>query len=128
MRQRSAGLAAAFLAATLAVPAAPAASADRTSSTSTAASGLDWRTVTLVTGDRVRVAAGPGGRQLVRVEPGEGRKKMLFHQQVRGKEISIIPADAAPLITQGRLDRHLFEVTRLLRDGYGDASRKDLPL
>ncbi|GAA0334957.1 S8 family peptidase [Actinoallomurus spadix] len=125
MRRRSVGLPAAVLAVMLALPMAR---AEGAAPASGAASGHDWRSVTLVTGDRVLVADGAGGRRLIRVEPGTGRGKIPFHEQVHGKEVSVIPADAAPMVAQGRLDRHLFEVTRLLRDGYGDASRKDLPL
>ncbi|MEV5573702.1 S8 family peptidase [Spirillospora sp. NPDC052269] len=84
--------------------------------------------LTLVTGDRVHMVTGSDGKRLVRVEAGAGRGKIAFYRQARAGELSVIPADAAPLITAGRLDPALFEVTRLLKDGYGDAARKDIPL
>ncbi|MBO2448049.1 S8 family serine peptidase [Actinomadura barringtoniae] len=84
--------------------------------------------VTLVTGDRVHIVTGPGGRRLVRTELGAGRKNVAFYRQTRAGEVSVIPSDAAPLITAGRVDPALFNVTRLLKAGYGDASRRDIPL
>src|SRR6185436_5405113 len=38
------------------------------------------------------------------------------------------PADVAALVSAGRLDRRLFNVTKLVRFGYDDRSRPDLPL
>ncbi|WP_083999962.1 S8 family serine peptidase [Actinomadura kijaniata] len=85
-------------------------------------------TVTLITGDRVHVREDAGGRPLVRIEPGAGREKVAFYRRSRGGELSVVPADAAPLVAAGRLDAALFDVTRLLRDGYGDGARPDIPL
>ncbi|KAB2350733.1 S8 family serine peptidase [Actinomadura rudentiformis] len=79
--------------------------------------------VTLVTGDKVHV----NGRS-VRIEPGPGRKGLVFFRRVHRRELTIVPADAAPLVTAGRLDAGLFNVSRLLRDGYDDRKRRDLPL
>ncbi|MGK5676715.1 S8 family serine peptidase [Micromonospora sp. URMC 106] len=82
----------------------------------------DVRVVTLVTGDKVTVA---GGR--VTVEPGRGRGKMRFVTQSAGGRQRVIPVDALPLVSSGRLDPRLFEVTTLVEYGYDDR-RKDLPL
>ncbi|GAA2606558.1 S8 family serine peptidase [Actinomadura fulvescens] len=79
--------------------------------------------VTLLTGDKVHL----NGRS-VRIEPGPGRKGTVFFRRVHRGELSIVPADAAPLVTAGRLDAGLFNVTRLVRDGYDDRDRRDLPL
>ncbi|NED81548.1 S8 family serine peptidase [Streptomyces sp. SID11233] len=87
------------------------------------------RTVTLVTGDRVTVYPGTGGRQLTSVEPSEGREAIPF-ATVRGKDghTSVTPADAQPLIAEQRVDPRLFDVTALLSMKYGDHDRSTLPL
>ncbi|MEV3927675.1 S8 family peptidase [Actinomadura coerulea] len=82
------------------------------------------KTVTLVTGDRVHVL----GNRAVRVEPGEGRGNLAFYRQSRGVDLLVVPSDAAPLIAAGKLDSALFNVTRLVGDGYDDAAREDIPL
>src|SRR5687768_4513132 len=63
-------------------------------------------TVTLVTGDRVRVRRGRDGRSAVAVEPGPGREGVGFVQQGSWKdgveEMRVIPRDALPLVASGR--------------------------
>ncbi|WP_329428144.1 S8 family serine peptidase [Streptosporangium sp. NBC_01495] len=78
--------------------------------------------MTLITGDRV-VVTGNG----YRVEPGPGRQ-VGFMKQVREGHLYVIPSDARALVTEGVLDRRLFDVTQLLEWRYGDASRTDIPL
>jgi hypothetical protein len=82
-------------------------------------------TITLVTGDKVTL----GGSQRVDVVPARGRERIGFHAHtdVDG-DIHVIPADTMVLVSSGRLDPRLFNVTGLARSGYGDADRKDLPL
>lgn len=84
--------------------------------------------LTLVTGDRVHVVTGADGKRLVRAEAGKGRGNVAFYRRARAGELSVVPSDVAPLVMAGRVDPALFDVTRLLREGYGDASRKDIPL
>lgn len=81
------------------------------------------RTVTLLTGDRVRVR--DGGYV---VEPGAGRERMVFHQQRSGDHEYVMPTDAIGLVSAGRVDRRLFDVTTLLEMGYADGQMADLPL
>ncbi len=81
------------------------------------------RTVTLLTGDRVRVNSGS-----YLVEPGPGRQKVIFHQQRVDDRDYVIPADALGLIGSKQLDRRLFDITTLLEMGYDDKSAGDLPL
>ncbi|MFI0446820.1 hypothetical protein [Actinomadura sp. 6N118] len=81
------------------------------------------RTITLVTGDRVQVRNGS-----VHVLPGPGRANVGFLQQQAGSHVVVLPMDAAPLVTKGRLDRRLFDVGRLLASGFDDARAAALPL
>jgi len=87
----------------------------------------DAHTITLITGDRVTLA-GAAGAPVVHVEPGPGRGDIGYATVRRGEHVLVIPHDVAPLVAEGRVDRALFDVTRLLADGYGDQERSDLPL
>jgi subtilisin family serine protease len=86
------------------------------------------RWVTLVTGDRVLVDHQTAGDRFVRVAPAKGREKVAFLRYQDGGDLVVVPDDAAPLLTSGRLDRRLFDVSKLVEFGYDDASRGDLPL
>ncbi len=83
-------------------------------------------TVTLVTGDRVRVLPAPGGVPALQVEPGPGRDRIGFvreaHTGPGGTDLTVIPSDAVPLLAAGRLDARLFNVTGLVRQGFTDRS------
>ncbi|WP_328907615.1 S8 family serine peptidase [Streptomyces sp. NBC_00234] len=91
----------------------------------------EGRSVTLVTGDTVTVlpAAGPCGKELTSIEPAEGREGVPY-ATLRGKDghVSVVPADAQPLLAAGRVDPRLFDVTGLLGMKYGDDERRTLPL
>ncbi|OLF19106.1 hypothetical protein BU204_03060 [Actinophytocola xanthii] len=82
-------------------------------------------TVTLVTGDVVTLG-GPNG---VDVRAGEGREHLGFRSftDERG-DVHVIPEDAVVGVSAGGLDPRLFDVTGLVRAGYDDARRGDLPL
>ncbi|WP_446039595.1 S8 family peptidase [Streptomyces sp. SID1121] len=81
--------------------------------------------VTLVTGDRVHADA--KGR-VSRVRPAEGRDHIAMAVRRWQGRTYVLPADAAKLVSQGKLDRRLFDITGLLADGYDDAHRTTLPL
>lgn len=81
------------------------------------------RTVTLLTGDQVVVS----GRTHSTV-PAKGRENVTFHGSESGGHLYVMPSDAVSAVGSGRLDRRLFDITTLLRFGYDDASRADLPL
>lgn len=85
-------------------------------------------TVTLLTGDQVRLTALPGGHRTVSVRPGPGRESVAFYQRTSGDRLLVIPSDASRLVASGALDQQLFDVAGLLRDGYGDAADRQLPL
>jgi subtilisin family serine protease len=89
--------------------------------------------VTLITGDRVRVTSGPGGRQSATIDrrparPGVGYVEQPVPGPGRLPDLVVIPTDAAALIGSGVLDENLFDVSELVRDHYGDAARPTLPL
>lgn len=82
-------------------------------------------TVTLITGDRATVAS---DGQVVRLERGEGREGIGFSVRREEGHTYVVPQDALRMVADGVLDRQLFDVARLVRDGYGDAHRATLPL
>ncbi|WP_405104796.1 S8 family serine peptidase [Micromonospora sp. NBC_01405] len=134
--RKSAGLALALglvLAAPLTTPATSPASASPASATpasATAGAAPAGRaagrpaTVTLVTGDRVTVAASGA----VSVRPGSGRDDLRFLVQRDRGHVTVLPQDALPLLRSGKVDRRLFDVTGLIEAGYDDAHRDSLPL
>jgi subtilisin family serine protease len=79
-------------------------------------------TVTLLTGDRVTVTG-----QSFHIEPGT-RRKVRFAVTRRDGDLHIVPSDARALVAQGLLDDQLFNVTKLLEWGYGDAHKSEIPL
>ncbi|RZQ63504.1 S8 family serine peptidase [Amycolatopsis suaedae] len=87
--------------------------------------------VTLLTGDRVTVRR-IGPRLMPHVEAGPGRDRITFRTQqytdATGEHLAVLPSDAVPLLGAGRLDERLFDVAGLLRQGYGDDRRADLPV
>ncbi|MEU3508436.1 S8 family serine peptidase [Streptomyces longwoodensis] len=85
------------------------------------------RTVTLVTGDRVTVTGLAGGRRTVTVERPRGAAGAVRTQSDDG-EITVVPDEARPYLRAGTLDRRLFDVTALLRQGLGDSATGELPL
>jgi subtilisin family serine protease len=102
-----------------------AAPADSDSGTGTGADGTR-RTVTLVTGDTVTLDA--AGR-VVGVAAAKGREGVGFRiSRAADGHTYAVPRDAERLLADGTADRRLFDVTRLVSQGYDDASRSDLPL
>ena len=123
VRRRHAAMAAGVASVTLVLAGLPAgAGAVDTGGSRTAAA---VRTVTLVTGDRVLV--GHEGR-VSGVERAPGRKNVPFSIREVAGHTRVIPGDAELLLAQGKLDARLFDVTQLLKDGYDDAGRSDVPL
>ncbi|MGB3441328.1 MAG: S8 family serine peptidase [Actinophytocola sp.] len=83
--------------------------------------------VTLVTGDHVTVRR--VGAQLVpQVAPAAGREHVHFATTQVDDSLLVVPADAWTAVRTGQVDERLFDVAALLRDGYGDAGRADIPL
>ncbi len=86
------------------------------------------KTVTLVTGDVVRVSTGADGRSAVTLRPRpDGTIPQAAINQVHD-HLYVVPTEAFGLLAAHRLDRDLFDVTALLEAEYDDASRKTLPV
>ncbi|ULR54081.1 S8 family serine peptidase [Streptomyces deccanensis] len=107
----------------------PGTSTATSTSTSTGTSSAPTtRTVTLITGDTVSLTAGPDGKHAVDVRRGAGREAATFLSSERDGEVSVLPTDAVPLVRAGRLDPALFNVTRLVKQGYDDDRTRATPL
>src|SRR3569833_3902108 len=114
----------------LVLTAAPAAAQadDRPASPPAASPSGRSYTVTLLTGDVVHLRTRRGGPPLVSVDPGPGRRSMIFHKDIRPDgTVRVVPLDVAPKL--GKVyDPALFDVTALIKDGDDDAHRSYLPL
>ena len=84
--------------------------------------------ITLITGDVVQLAPAAGGRHTATVRPGPGRETIGFSTVETAEGLRVVPADAVPMLADGRLDADLFDVERLVAQGYGDATTPTLPL
>jgi len=80
-------------------------------------------TITLVTGDRVTVRADGG----LAVTAGAGRRGTRFLTRTIKGHRYVYPGDALKMVSSGRVDQRLFDVTALTEFGYTDATA-DLPL
>ncbi|MFF3127359.1 S8 family serine peptidase [Streptomyces sp. NPDC057908] len=96
----------------------PAASADRATTTQ----------VTLVTGDTIDVVRDATGRQSVHF--ADARSASKHFETIAGPDgaLYVIPQDAMDAIASDAVDRELFNVTRLIKDGYADSRSASLPV
>jgi subtilisin family serine protease len=85
-------------------------------------------TVTLITGDVVRVEPGAPGREQVRLVGRSGTSSNSVHVVRQANRTYVIPAMARPYVLAGKLDSGLFDVTTLVADGFADRQRKRIPL
>ncbi|HYQ65029.1 S8 family peptidase [Actinophytocola sp.] len=83
--------------------------------------------VTLVSGDRVELW-GSGPSAPLRVEPAPRGHAVPFQDYWQHGDRYVVPGDAALLVGNGTLDRELFNVTGLIRQGYDDAHTAAVPL
>ncbi|HEY0616581.1 MAG TPA: S8 family serine peptidase, partial [Kribbella sp.] len=84
------------------------------------------RHVTLITGDRVTLLGGDPAK--ASIEPAPGRQRIKFTSQRVKDQLYVVPSDVSALVTAGRVDRRLFEVTGLIKAGYDDKASKVIPL
>ncbi|MFI9840802.1 S8 family serine peptidase [Nonomuraea sp. NPDC051941] len=130
---------ASLLAAPLAAVPQAAVAATVTTATTTATTGAATRAnapvtglpavkITLITGDTVTYAKDASGRASATLEPVEGAEARTYQAQQDDHGYYVIPADAAPYVSGGLLDKELFNVDYLAANGYGDAKTAQLPL
>ncbi|MET8135870.1 S8 family serine peptidase [Streptomyces sp. NPDC005251] len=125
----SAGLVLALLPMGRAGALATAGTAD-TGNTGTPAStraALAAHTVTLVTGDKVTVTDVGGGKKTVSVVRPRGATGAV-RTQVADGAVTVVPDEALPYLRAGTLDRRLFDVSELIRQGLTDQKTGELPL
>jgi len=91
----------------------------------TAAQSSQSRAVTLVTGDTVQVDA--EGRA-VGLVPAKGRESIPVSTSVIGGDSYVLPSDVDALVTSGKLDQRLFDVTELSDPAYEQLEGSGVPL
>ncbi|GAB3942921.1 S8 family serine peptidase [Kribbella albertanoniae] len=79
-------------------------------------------TVSLITGDQVRVTTGPGNRVRTAFIPGPGSTSDSALTTTLNGHTYVVPSAAAADVTAGRLDRSLFDVTTLIAEGATDST------
>ncbi|MFI1471518.1 S8 family serine peptidase [Streptomyces wuyuanensis] len=84
-------------------------------------------TVTLITGDKVTIGTAADGTA-VRSFQGANGTTTGFHRAVVDGSTYVYPDSVLPYVSAGKLDRQLFNVTRLIADGHDDAHSSRLPL
>jgi subtilisin family serine protease len=83
--------------------------------------------VTLVTGDKVTLATAADGTLVQSVQGANGTAAHFVRTVVAGATY-VYPDAALPYVSAGILDKQLFNVTKLVADGYDDAHTDKLPL
>ncbi|WP_377267842.1 S8 family serine peptidase [Peterkaempfera sp. SMS 1(5)a] len=83
--------------------------------------------ITLITGDKVTIGTAADGTTVQTLQSPTGTTTG-FHRTVLDGSTYVYPDAALPYISSGRLDKQLFNVTRLIADGYDDAHTDQLPL
>ncbi|HEX4816459.1 MAG TPA: S8 family serine peptidase [Nonomuraea sp.] len=86
--------------------------------------------VTLVTGDIIEYADAGDGRRAVAVTaaPRPGGAQVVFETVGDRDDFYVIPSDVEPYLAAGAVDRSLFDVADLVRDGLDDARSGTLPV
>ncbi|MFF0267708.1 S8 family serine peptidase [Kribbella sp. NPDC004536] len=84
--------------------------------------------LTLITGDKVTVAPGPGRAVSVQAVVRAPRSTGPVRVSVENGDTYVYPGAALPYIATGQLDKQLFNVSELVAQGYDNARSKDLPL
>jgi subtilisin family serine protease len=87
----------------------------------------DEQTITLITGDVVKIKKIENGKSVINVEPSDqnGGGARIF---TIGEDTYVIPSSAMPYLAADKLDKDLFNVTELIENGYDDKSLSSLPV
>ncbi|NES14714.1 MULTISPECIES: S8 family serine peptidase [Micromonospora] len=120
-------LAVTVAAALAAAPGTPAVAGSQPSPPAAPGAAETSDTVTLVTGDVVRVTHPASGPDVVTVDRSNGSTGGV-HTEMVGQDLYVIPDEALPHLAANRLDRELFNVTDLIEDGFDDTHASELPL
>ncbi|AKE51739.1 S8 family serine peptidase [Kangiella geojedonensis] len=81
---------------------------------------------TLITGDVAHATVNNRGEMLgARLTKADGSEVVWSTLQV-GPNLYLIPAEAQPLVDAGKLDKELFNLTRLYQSGYDDERSEEL--
>ncbi|MFF7578784.1 S8 family serine peptidase [Streptomyces sp. NPDC008061] len=94
---------------------------------STHQEGSTTSTLTLVTGDKVALTTGPDGKQSVNILSGAGTSKTYQTASGQNGDLYVYPEDAMAALASSTVDGELFNVSRMIRDGYGDAQTDEVP-
>ncbi|MDL9980499.1 S8 family peptidase [Microbacterium sp. ASV49] len=78
-------------------------------------------TVTLISGDRVRVTRTADGQPVAQLLPGDDGTVTPYETYRDGDNVYVFPSTASAALASGRIDRELFDVTGLVAAGYDDA-------
>ncbi|MEW2176435.1 S8 family serine peptidase [Streptomyces sp. NPDC005406] len=97
------------------------------SAPSTQQKGPTTSTVTLVTGDTVALSTGPDGKESVNILSGAGTSKSFQTSSGQNGDLYVYPEDAMAALASDTVDGELFNVSRMIRDGYGDAKTDEVP-
>ncbi|MGW6902285.1 hypothetical protein ACWGF2_37740 [Streptomyces sp. NPDC054919] len=84
-------------------------------------------TLTLVTGDKVALTTGPDGKQSVDILSGGGTSKTFQTASGQNGDLYVYPEDAMAALASSTVDGELFNISRMIRDGYGDAKTDEVP-
>ncbi len=126
-----AGLATALLATTPSSaapsPAVAVASPDTVARAQAVASGGSAHTVTLITGDVVRVTDIGNGRSTTEITRPSGATGGV-HSRTIGTHTYVLPDEVLPYLAAGTVDRRLFDITGLIEQGYDDEHSAGIPL
>lgn len=95
-------------------------SADATAPPPRAPGAAATRSVTLLTG----VGDGHSNGDVVRPHGAVG----AVRTETVGKDLYVIPDEIMPYLAADELDRHLFDVTSLINDGYDDQHSTGIPM
>ena len=109
----------------LATPTTPAAAGSPPSGSGveSAPAGSSSHTVVLLTGDRVTVTTTVDGRTVYSVDPADDpERRPVFTAYGSDDDLFVVPSDAAAYVNAGVLDRDLFNVRELVREGIADGA------